>query len=243
MADRPTVRDDDRLPWLDSVEGERTRPRKPVSRTALVGLLVAFLGVGLAVAFSLGYRLARPAAEPTVAVRAPQPQRTASVQVPLAPPAPQVEPAAPPAVVEPPAAERKPAVRAKPALKKAGAAHHKARPRHVRHRKPILRPFINVKRHSAARAPVRYLQPVPVGPRGRLVQLGAYSTVRQADNAYRTIVWRYPYLGKKPKVLVATPPVGGHQYYRLQLVTDSQAQSAVICQYLQARRQSCIVLY
>jgi hypothetical protein len=128
-------------------------------------------------------------------------------------------------------------------MKKARTVHHKAKPRQVRQRKPILRPFINVKRHTAAPPLVTSRPSEPVGPRGRLVQLGAYSTTRQADSAYRSITWRYPYLAKRPKVVVATPPVGGHQYYRLQLGTDSQAQSLVICQYLQARGQSCIVLY
>ena len=247
MADRPSARDEDRLPWLDSVEGERTRGRKSVSRGVLVGLLVAFFGIGLAVAFSLGYRIAQPAGQTSTPNRAVQPQRTASVQVPLAAPAPapQVEQSAPPpAIVEPPVVESKPAPKHKPVIKHARPVRHKAKPRHVRHRKPILRPFINVKRHTAAPVPLRYVPPpVRVGPRGRLVQLGAYSTVRQADSAYRSIVWRYPYLAKKPKLVVTTPPVGGYRYYRLQLGTDSQAQSVVICQYLRSRGQSCIVLY
>ena len=76
-----------------------------------------------------------------------------------------------------------------------------------------------------------------------MVQLGAYSTPKQANRAWRSITWRYPYLAKKTKVVVPTPPVGGYRYYRLQLATDSQAQSVVICQYLQARQQSCIVIY
>jgi hypothetical protein len=44
-------------------------------------------------------------------------------------------------------------------------------------------------------------------------------------------------------VLAATPPVGGWKYYRLRLGTQTQAQSAVICQQLRARGQSCIVIY
>ena len=248
MADRPSARDEDRLPWLEPFgDAERARRRKPVSRTALVGLLVAFFGVGLAVAFSLGYRLGRPVGEASAPAptRVVQPERTASVQVPLAPPAaqPRVEPVAPPpAVVEPPAAEPKPALKAKPTAKKARTVRHKAR--HVRHakKKPILRPFLNVK-PPPARAPVTYRPSVPPGPKGRVVQLGAFSTQRQAELAWRSIVWRYPYLGNKTKAIFATPPVGGHRYYRLQVATESQAQSLVICQYLQARGQSCILLY
>ena len=246
MADRPSARDEDRLPWLDSAEGERARARKRVSPTALVGLLVAFFGIGLAVAFSLGYRVAMPAAETPVPSRPVQPQRTASVQVPLAPPvaAPKIAPVAPePIVVEPPVVAPKPVAASKPAVKKPRHIRHKAKPRHVRHakRKPILRPFINVKRPPPKPA-VPPRSPY-AGPAGRLIQLGAYSTPRQVDRAWRSIIWRYPYLAKKPKVVAMTPPIGGYRYYRLRFATDSQAQSVVICQYLRVRRQSCIVLY
>jgi len=253
MADRPTVRDDERLPWLEPNEGERRRGRRPVSRGALVGLLVAFLGIGLAVAFSLGYRVARPTGEVPAQGEPAQPQRSASVQLPLTPPAaaPKVEQVATEQpVVQPPVAEPKPAVTTKPAVKKARVVHHKARPRHVWHRRPILRPFIDVKKRAPIAQPTPYQAPPPTpppppppGPRGKMVQLGAYSTMRQADQAWRSMAWRYPYLGKKPRVVVPTKPIGGWTYYRLRLGTESQAQSLVICQFLQSRGQSCIVVY
>jgi hypothetical protein len=245
MADRPSARDDDRLPWLESSEGDRRR-RKPVSRGVLVGLLSAFFGIGLVVAFSLGYRVAQPAAEAPAPTRAAPPRQTATVQVPLAPPVPtpKVELIAPqPMLSEPPVVEPKPAAAAKPTIKKARVVRHKAKLRHVRHakRKPILRPVVNIKRPPPKPA-VPPRSPY-AGPGGRLIQLGAYSTSKQVDRAWRSITWRYPYLAKKPKIVAMTPPIGGYRYYRLRLATDSQAQSVVICQYLQARRQSCIVLY
>ena len=54
MADWRAARDEDRLPWLEPFgESERAqRKRKPASGAALVALLIAFFGVGLAVAFS-----------------------------------------------------------------------------------------------------------------------------------------------------------------------------------------------
>jgi hypothetical protein len=76
-----------------------------------------------------------------------------------------------------------------------------------------------------------------------MIQLGAYSTERQAESAWRTIVFRFPYLKTKPKMVVPTKPIGGWTYHRLRLGTESQAQSLVICQHLQARGQSCIVIY
>ena len=246
MADRPTARDEDRLPWLEPVEGERPRRRKPVSRGVLVGLLAAFFGIGLAVAFSLGYRVAKPADQAPALAPSARPRQTATVQVPLAPPVPtpKVELIVPtPVAAEPRVVEPKAAVAAKPAVKKARVVRHKAKPRHVRHakRKPILRPFINVKRPPPK--PAAPPRSPYAGPAGKLIQLGAYSTPKQADRAWRSITWRYPYLAKKPKVVVPTPPIGGYTYYRLRLATQTQAQSVVICQYLQARGQSCIVLY
>lgn len=248
MADRPSARDEDRLPWLEPFgEGEKRKARKPVTRTALVGLLVAFFGVGLAVAFSLGYRVARPAAETPAPAAAPAQRDAApSVQIPLAPPVPlpQVELAAPqPVSAAPVAAAAEPAT-IKPVVKKARPAKAKARKR-VAKRKPILRPFINIKRRPAPTpAPPVHARPqIPFTPKGRVIQLGAYSTQRQADAAYRTLVWRYPYLKTKPKVVAPTRPVGGWRYYRLRLGTETQAQSLVICQQLQAKGQSCIVIY
>ncbi len=251
MADRPAARDEDRLPWLEQFgEGERPRKRKPASRTALVGLLIAFFGVGLAVAFSLGTRFASSPGGAPVSSASKPPQRTASVEVPLAPPVPlpKVELVAPPAVAEAPAASAPKPVAAQPAARKARPAKAKAKAKKRYKRKPILRPFVNIKKRPAtapAPQPFRWQAsaPVPVGPKGRMVQLGSYSTKGHADQAWRSIVWRYPYLRTKPRVVVPTPPVGGYRYYRLRLGTETQAQSLVICQHLRARGQSCIVIY
>ena len=249
MADRPTARDDDRLPWLEPVgEGQRTRARKPVSRTALIGLLVAFFGIGLALAFSLGYRFAKPAADapaPTTAQPvARQPEPAASVAIPLSPPAaaPLIEPVGPQPLIEPPVAEAPTAkaVTAKPAIKKARTAKAKAKKRPTK-RRPILRPFDLTPRPPP---PAARWRPPSIPPQsGRVIQLGAYSTTRQAESAWRSIAWRYPYLRTRQKVVVPTQKVGGWTYYRLRLSTETQAQSLVLCQHLQAKGQSCIVIY
>lgn len=88
----------------------------------------------------------------------------------------------------------------------------------------------------------------PQPNRGRVVQLGAFPTRAQADEAWRRISRRYPYLATKPKMVntVAVRGVGGGRatrMYRLQLGTSSQAQSAVICQQLERAGQSCVVVY
>ena len=252
MADAPTARDVDRLPWLEPFgESERKRGRRPVSRTALVGLLVAFFGVGLAVAFSLGYRVARPSAEtPVPVIASRQPDRIASAEAPpSAPtpaPVPPLERAAPPPVTATPVvtAPKPKAATPRPVIKKARARAKAKAPRRYAKRQPILRPFDLTRRPPPPpAAPIRALpQPAPT-PRGRVIQVGAYSTPRKADAAWRSLVFRYPYLGKKPKVIAPTPPVGGWRYYRLRLGTETHAQSLVICQHLQSRGQSCIVIY
>jgi len=252
MADRPSFRDEDRLPWLEAPgEAGKVRKRKSGSRAALVGLLVAFFGVGLAVAFSLGARFAQsPAESPAAAISEP-PRRTASVQVPLAPPVPlpEVELVAPPKVAdaqvsEAPVAATPPPVVKKPAIRKHRPFRAKAKKRHIK-RKPILRPFKLIKRPALQPAPpaARPKPTIPFTPTGRIVQLGSYSTQRRAEMAYRTMVWRYPYLATKPKVISPTPPIQGYRYYRLRLGTANQAQSLVICQQLQRRGQSCVVIY
>jgi hypothetical protein len=81
-----------------------------------------------------------------------------------------------------------------------------------------------------------------------VVQLGAFATREQAENSWRRITRRYPYLATKPKMVntVDVRALGGGRptrMYRLQLVTSSQAQSVVICQQLDRAGHSCVVVY
>ena len=255
MADWALARDEDRLPWLEPFgESERgrksKRKRKTASGAALVALMIAFFGVGLAVAFSLGYRFASSPAGGAVASGPRQAARSSSVEVPLAPPVPlpKVELVPPPVVAETPSAVAPEPMTVEPVAPMARPTEAKAKAKKRYKRRPILRPFVNIKKRpvpATAPQPFRWQAsaPVAVGPKGQMVQLGSYSTQSEADQAWRSIVWRYPYLRSKPRVVVPTPPVGGYRYYRLRLGTETQAQSLVICQHLRARGQSCIVIY
>lgn len=104
----------------------------------------------------------------------------------------------------------------------------------------------------AAAAPV--IEPSPVvaySPRpyvGRVVQLGAFPTRAQAEQRWKRITRRYPYLATKAKMVntVDVQGLGGGRpmrMYRLQLGTSSQAQSVVICQQLERAGHSCVVVY
>jgi hypothetical protein len=94
--------------------------------------------------------------------------------------------------------------------------------------------------------PVVIYHPQP--NRGRVVQLGAFPTRAQAEQTWKRVIRRYPYLASKPK-MVNTVEVRGvgsgrrTRMYRLQLGTSSQAQSAVICQQLERAGMSCVVVY
>jgi hypothetical protein len=96
--------------------------------------------------------------------------------------------------------------------------------------------------------PAPLVQPRVQPYRGRVVQLGAFPTRRQAEESWRRVVRRYPYLAGKPKMVntVDVRGLGGGRptrMYRLQLGTSSQAQSVVICQQLERAGQSCVVVY
>ncbi len=98
------------------------------------------------------------------------------------------------------------------------------------------------------------IEPIPAiayNPRpygGRVVQLGAFPTRTQAEDSWKRITRRYPYLETKSKMVntVDVQGLGGGRptrMYRLQLGTSSQAQSVVICQQLERAGHSCVVVY
>ena len=82
-------------------------------------------------------------------------------------------------------------------------------------------------------------------PSGRVVQLGAYHSVREAEAAAQ--LFRYKYRGllaSLPKAVLPFRPKGARKmFYRVQFVTPSQAYSEVTCQRLRAAAKTCIVVY
>ncbi|GAA4022664.1 hypothetical protein GCM10022280_24180 [Sphingomonas swuensis] len=255
----------ERLPWLSDepvlASAGRGQGRTPGDAEALarppVGsrsmwpfyllllLLIGAVGVG---AWWLGTRQKEARApqlpiEEPVAVPVP-PVATAPVEVP--PPEPVPEPVAetvtsarPPALVRtaPPAP-----VRTAERSRAAAPTRPESEGRSVFPAdEPVTAPL-----------PVTGPQPVvvyhPQTNRGRVIQLGAYPNRTQAEQAWRKVTRRYPYLSTKPR-MINTVDVRGlgsarrTRMYRLQLGTSSQAQSAVICQQLERAGQSCVVVY
>ena len=217
----------DRLPWLpDEPKPQAVKRRGRPTAAMLTAVLL--VGGG---AFWLGTRgrdeqvQPMPAAEKAATVRLPTPV-PAQPQVELATP-PEVEPivAPPTPVTEPPIVRRAPARIARS--------------------------------HAADKAPVVEEAPKPVSPSafepwpvrivdgaaGRLVRVGAFSSVRQAKRGWWAITKVNPALKRLPALVVPVQSLrNGQVYYRLQMGTTSQAHSAVLCQRMRMIAEPCVVI-
>ena len=84
-----------------------------------------------------------------------------------------------------------------------------------------------------------------LAPPGRVVQLGAYGTMEQAEAA--AVVFRFRYRGllqSLPQAVIPfRPPGSAKLFYRVQFIVPSQAYAEVTCQRLRAAAKSCIVVY
>jgi hypothetical protein len=81
------------------------------------------------------------------------------------------------------------------------------------------------------------------GAAGRLVRVGAFSSVHQAKRGWWAIVKVNPALKRLPALVVPVQSLrNGRVYYRLQMGTTSQAHSAVLCQRMRMIAEPCIVI-
>jgi len=168
-----------------------------------------------------------PAAKTATTVRLPAAREVSQPQVKLAP-VPEVEPivAPPMPVIEPPPA--------------------------VRHAAPKVTTDEVVEQAPAVEeapkaAPPEKLELWPVrqvdGAAGRLVRIGAFSSVHQAKRGWWAIVRVNPALEHLPALVVPVQSLrNGRVYYRLQMGTTSQAHSAVLCQRMRMIAEPCVVI-
>jgi hypothetical protein len=254
----------ERLPWLHEVPRSAPavthRPRhkrRLAGQLAGVALLLAGIGGG---AYWLGTRDGQtqsqetsPAAGP-VSVDVPQATRPqAAPETPAAPilPVPVAEAPPPPieqVIAEPPEKDLAKVVPevTQPELP-APKLSSRVRERLKQVRADAKRDEVSepVRRAIARPAPRRFAL-VPPGPPGRVVQLGSFTDIPVAQENWRAVAKRWPYLTTKTRIL---SPIwmrqenGWRLYYRLQLGAASQAQSVVICQRLQKAGQPCVVVY
>ena len=222
----------DRLPWLPDEPVKQ--PAKRRSGVVIGSALAAVLAIG-ATAFWLGTnsveRLASPLSAPRKAattVKLP-PAAPAPPEVKIAP-VPEVEPivAPPTPIIEAPrtvtrVAER-PLTRAEPKAEKSAETTQAPAPPKAEKLEPW---------------PVRVIE----GSAGRLVRIGAFSSVHQAKRGWWAIVKVNPTLKRLPALVVPVQSLrNGRVYYRLQMGTTSQAHSTVLCQRMRMIAEPCVVI-
>lgn len=218
----------DRLPWLSD---EREAPRRRVSAGGALAIALLILGVA-ALSYWLGTKSWSlfPDRETGVADRPTRLRNAAPAESePEMLNEPAVEPE--PIPVDPVAAVTdavRPAAPARSVRRKAPA---KASPEKADDEKKV---------ESSPRTPwpVREVE----GSAGRLVQVGTFSTRRQAKRGWNALMRVNPSLQRLPAMVVPVQSKrDGKVYYRLQMGTTSQAHSVVLCQKLRMIGQSCIV--
>ena len=229
----------DRLPWLtDDV-------RRPKSSSSWVVAFVAASAVAIiaAVSFWLGMNgipsqavdqsgsQARvelsPAAVPG-AIDVPQPE----------PVMPQVEASAMPPAVALPAQQdvrlEAPPVRRVAARSAIAAAHRSASGKAAGRAK---------KSAVEAAAASNYANPWKSRDvSGRMVRVGAYSSLEKSKEAWATLAQLSPAIKQLPAVVTDIPSPTGRTLYWLQIGTTSQAHSEVLCQRMRAIKQRCVVV-
>ena len=204
-------------------------------------LLLLMLGVA-AGSWFIASRPEAPPPELPIETAPPAPAASIALDEPIQPPPP---PAAEPVEERQAAPAAVPARVSEAATRTARATPRQSRPRAAPQRRSSARPLQPSADPLIAPVPMVYRSDPN---RGRLVQLGAFPTREEADQAWRKVTRRYPYLATKPRTVspIDIGSIGGGRptrLYRLQLATASQAQSVVICQQLERAGQSCVVVY
>jgi hypothetical protein len=80
------------------------------------------------------------------------------------------------------------------------------------------------------------------GAHGRMIRVGAYSSIHDAKLGWRHMVEAKPALAGLPATVVGVTNSRGVHFYRLQIGTSSQAHSEVLCQRVERIDLSCAVI-
>ncbi len=245
MADAGVGRD--RLPWL---EPYRAPPRQRSNRRA--GFAAAIGAAGLAGVLTLLMRDAPlittaddPVPQASVVVL---PEPAAMQPQIVLPPLEGHEQAAARPVAQPVATPRRARVAARRKIK---AVPTSAAYRIVMSDQAV-EPAANVVPSELAMAIAALPPPAPepvvrpaVNPRaqvvrGKTVQLGVYTTSRQAELAWQSAVRDYTYLVTMPKSIEAIS-IRSRRFYRLQLGTPSKTHARQLCTNLRTLGRACTV--
>jgi len=92
-------------------------------------------------------------------------------------------------------------------------------------------------------ATLKYASPwKSTGVSGRMVRVGAYSSMEKGKEAWSTLAQLSPAIKQLPAVVTDIPSPTGRTLYWLQIGTTSQAHSEVLCQRMKAMGQRCVVV-
>ena len=237
MADEMDLREEDRLPWLETVEPDE-RESAPIGRVIL-GVLVG-LAVLAAIVFGI-YKLQRKPGADGQLIAAQEGDY-------------KVKPDDPGGLkVE---GEGNAAIATSAGKSGNGAIDLNAvpeKPVDGRRVTPGAKPAAEGGHNAVAQVPVsggRLIAATPVAPSqsgvpgsasgGSLVQLGAFPSEAAANTAWTTFAKRFAYLAPLGKSVqpVAT---GGHTLYRLRVNAGSANQAADICGRLRVAGETCFV--
>lgn len=217
MSDSGTAAALDRLPWL---EDEPQRSPKAGPNAGLAGLMRWSVPALVAVAGGSYWLGTRSATNDEIAA----PREAAPVVFSEALPEPL------PAVTETPAVD---APAPAPVVRRGRTQNRRA-----------LHAKLVAEKPKAAAPKARYWPARnSASAGGRMVRIGTFESPQQAKQGWRGIVGIYPGMAQIPAVVVPKRSLrDGRNYYRLQMGTNSQAHSEVLCQWMRSIGQSCVVV-
>lgn len=235
----------DRLPWLADEHVPSSTEERPQNLLPFAGAMVAIVA---AAGFWLGSQSIQPsgpfaARSPSTTVRLPPIIQAPATQLRIAP-QPEVRPAISPDVRPSPSRQVRIPTPAPPAQ----VFRHISRTE-VNGHKRLTRRTASVALPAVISLPgARSITPVPWNPRivtgasGRLVQIGAFGSIDQAKRGWRLMARDYPAMAHLPAVVRMTRNSKGHEFYRFNVGTTSQAHSEVLCQRMIRISLSCAVV-
>ena len=213
-----TLKDEDRLPWLEAVENDEDDDS--VSHSKLIGfLLVGLAALGLVVGGVWWLRSQSPGAEGDGTLIAAQqgeykvkPDAAGGMKV-------EGQGDSTFAASEGAEANGKVDVTAQPETPVATQRPPSAAP---------AKPVVVAKPAVTTPMPPSGGKLTPPAMPGTLIQLGAYNSEATANDAWNTLARKTPALGKLPKSIVAAS-VGGKTYYRLRANAGNPGNAAALC--------------
>jgi hypothetical protein len=233
MADTYWAGDPNRLPWLT----DDTRRRKKSGGWVVSFVAASSVAIIAALSFWLGMNggllpqpSAQSASEASLYLSEPESMQPEPIM-------PQVQPSPlPPAVALPAQEELRmeaPPVR-RVAAKRAAATAHRSRPK---------KPGASKAKAVEDADSLNYANPwKSTGVSGRMVRVGAYSSMEKGKDAWSRLAQLSPAIKQLPAVVTDIPSPTGRTLYWLQIGTTSQAHSEVLCQRMRAMGQRCVVV-